>query len=54
METLETNNKFLGISNLVTINPEVEIENICNYVRYLIKPEYQFFVIDYFSLNPKH
>ena len=26
-----------------------EIENICNYVRYLIKPEYQFFVIDHLS-----
>lgn len=26
-----------------------EMENICNYVRYMIKPEYQFYVIEYLS-----
>lgn len=26
-----------------------EMENICNYVRYLVKPEYHFYVIDYLS-----
>lgn len=26
-----------------------EIENICNYVKYMVKPEYQFYVIEYLT-----